>query len=140
EQYVGFVGQIHPKITKKQKLAPVFGFELNLFTVFNHVTDSIQFNPISRFPQISRDAALLVDQATTNSEISATIVETAGEHLVDVTLFDVYTGNNLPESKKSLAYTLTYQDSDGTLLETDVNSDFEHIMSELQSKFNVEIR
>ncbi|MDN6081768.1 MAG: phenylalanine--tRNA ligase subunit beta, partial [Leuconostoc sp.] len=124
----------------KQKLAPVFGFELNLFTVFNHVTDSIQFNPISRFPQISRDAALLVDQATTNSEISATIVETAGEHLVDVTLFDVYTGNNLPESKKSLAYTLTYQDSDGTLLETDVNSDFEHIMSELQSKFNVEIR
>ncbi len=140
EQYVGFVGQIHPKITKKQKLAPVFGFELNLFTVFNHVTDSIQFNPISRFPQISRDAALLVDQATTNSEISATIVETAGEHLVDVTLFDVYTGNNLPESKKSLAYTLTYQDSDGTLLETDINSDFEHIMSELQSKFNVEIR
>ena len=57
-----------------------------------------------------------------------------------MTLFDVYTGNNLPESKKSLAYTLTYQDSDGTLLETDVNSDFEHIMSELQSKFNVEIR
>ena len=140
EQYAGFVGQIHPKVTKKQKLAPVFGFELNLFTVFDHVIDGIHFNPISRFPQISRDAALLVDQAITNSEISATILETAGKHLVDVTLFDVYTGENLPEGKKSLAYTLTYQDSDGTLIETDVNSDFEYIMSELQSKFNVEIR
>ncbi|QEA59410.1 phenylalanine--tRNA ligase subunit beta [Leuconostoc koreense] len=140
EQYVGFVGQIHPKITKKQKLAAVFGFELNLFTVFNHVTDAIQFNPISRFPQISRDAALLVDQIITNSEISETIADTAGEHLVDVTLFDVYTGDNLPEGKKSLAYTLTYQDSDGTLLESDVSSDFERIMSKLQSKFNIEIR
>ncbi|GMA69486.1 phenylalanine--tRNA ligase beta subunit [Leuconostoc litchii] len=140
DEYIGFVGQIHPNITKKQKLAPVFGFELNLFSVFNHIVENVQFNPISRFPQISRDAAILIDKTVPNGEIYTSILETAGEHLVDVTVFDLYMGPNLPEDKKSLAYTLTYQDSDGTLLETDVNTDFEHIMSELQSKFNAEIR
>jgi phenylalanyl-tRNA synthetase beta chain len=139
-QYLGFVGQIHPRLTKAQKLAPVFGFELNLFAVLQNVHSSVSYEPISRFPQMSRDMALLVDSQVTSAEIEHVIREFAGQHLVDVTLFDEYTGDNLPENKKSLAYTLTYQNNNETLVEAEVNADFEHVISKLQSQFNLTIR
>ncbi|MFT8570949.1 MAG: phenylalanine--tRNA ligase subunit beta [Leuconostoc pseudomesenteroides] len=139
-EYLGFVGQIHPRLTKAQKLSPVFGFELNIFAVLKNVHSSVSYRPISRFPQMSRDIALLVDSQVSSAEIEDTIHKTAGHHLVDVTLFDEYTGNNLPENKKSLAYTLTYQDNDETLVEAEVNADFESVISGLQSQFNVTIR
>lgn len=140
EHYLGFVGQIHPKITKFQKLAPIFAFELNLFAIMANITDHTQYSKISRFPQMSRDAALLVDETITHAEIEAVIRQSAGDKLVNITIFDVYEGNKLPEGKKSLAYTLVYQDNDETLVESAVNDDFKRVTEALVSRLNVEIR
>ncbi|WP_278437694.1 phenylalanine--tRNA ligase subunit beta [Leuconostoc lactis] len=138
--YLGFVGQIHPKVTQAHKLAPVFGFELNLFAVMSQVTGDVAYAPISRFPQMRRDAALLVDEHIQHADIVALIRETAGNKLVDVQLFDVYTGDNLPVGKRSLAYTLTYQDNDETLVEAEVNADFERVTNALIAQLHVEVR
>lgn len=138
--YLGFVGQIHPKVTQAHKLAPVFGFELNLFAVMSQVTGDVAYAPISRFPQMRRDAALLVDEHIQHADIVALIRETAGDKLVDVQLFDVYTGDNLPAGKRSLAYTLTYQDNDETLVEAEVNADFERVTNALIAQLHVEVR
>lgn len=138
--YLGFVGQIHPQVTQAHKLAPVFGFELNLFAVMSQVTGDVVYAPISRFPQMRRDAALLVDEQIQHADIVDLIRETAGDKLVDVQLFDVYTGENLPAGKRSLAYTLTYQDNDETLMEAEVNADFERVTHALVTQLHVEVR
>jgi len=72
--------------------------------------------------------------------IETVIRSAAGSKLVDVTLFDVYTGENLPHGKRSLAYSLTYQDNDETLVEAEVNSDFERVTDALVKQLNVEVR
>jgi phenylalanyl-tRNA synthetase beta chain len=100
----------------------------------------VQYNKISRFPQMSRDAALLVDELVQHAVIETVIRSAAGSKLVDVTLFDVYTGENLPHGKRSLAYSLTYQDNDETLVEVEVNSDFERVTDALVKQLNVEVR
>ncbi|CBL92093.1 phenylalanine--tRNA ligase beta subunit [Leuconostoc gasicomitatum] len=138
--YLGFVGQIHPLLTKSQKMAAVFGFELNLFAVMAAAKSDVQYNKISRFPQMSRDAALLVDESVQHAVIETVIRGAAGSKLVDITLFDVYTGDNLPHGKRSLAYSLTYQDNDETLVEAEVNSDFERVTDALVKQLNVEVR
>lgn len=138
--YIGFVGQIHPKLTQSQKMAPVFGFELNLFTIMNEAKSDVQYDKISRFPQVSRDAALLVNENIENAKIESVIRQSAGNKLVDVTLFDVYTGDNLPSGKRSLAYTLTYQDNDDTLVEAEVNADFENVITALVNELDVQVR
>lgn len=138
--HLGFVGQIHPSILKAQKLPRVFGFELNLEHVFSNIDEDILYQKISRFPQVSRDIALLVDDNISNATIESVIWDTAYSKLVDVTLFDLYTGENLSEGKRSLAYTLTYQDDDETLVETDVNTDFEKVKQALVSGLGAEIR
>lgn len=140
EVYLGFVGQLHPLVTKAQKLAPVFGFELNLFTVMSQVQLDVHYHKVSRFPQMSRDAALLVNADIEHATIESLIKRVSGDKLVDIKLFDVYMGDKLPSGKKSLAYTLTYQDDDGTLLEAEVNSDFEKVTTALIDELHVEVR
>ena len=140
EVYLGFVGQIHPLLTKSQKLAAVFGFELNLFAVMSAAKSDVQYHKISRFPQMSRDVALLADESIEHANIESVIRRTASNKLVDVTLFDVYTGENLPHGKRSLAYSLTYQDNEETLVEAEVNLDFERVTNALIAQLNVEVR
>ena len=70
----------------------------------------------------------------------ALIRQTAGDKLVDIQLFDVYTGDKLPAGKRSLAYTLTYQDNDETLVEAEVNADFERVTAALIARFHVAVR
>lgn len=140
EVYLGFVGQIHPLITKAQKLSSVFGFELNLFAVMSNSELDVHYHKVSRFPQMSRDAALLVDADIKHATIESLIAQVSGDKLVNIKLFDVYKGDKLPSGKKSLAYTLTYQDNDGTLLEAEVNADFEKVTTALINELHVEIR
>lgn len=140
EIYLGFVGQIHPLVTNAQKLSAVFGFELDLFAVMSESEIDVDYHKVSRFPQMSRDAALLVASDINHATIKALIEQVSGDKLVNIKLFDVYTGDKLPAGKKSLAYTLTYQDSDGTLLEAEVNKDFANVTTALINELNVEVR
>ena len=68
------------------------------------------------------------------------IHQAAGSKLADVTLFDVYAGDKLPTGKKSLAYQLTYQNNEGTLVEAEVNDDFEVVTKALVAELGADIR
>ncbi|CAH1856100.1 phenylalanine--tRNA ligase subunit beta [Convivina intestini] len=138
--YLGFVGQIHPQITQAKKLNPVFGFELDLEAVLMQREQGITYAPVSRYPQISRDLAFLVDENISNQQIEQAIKVTAGRHLVQLNIFDLYQGASLPAHKKSMAYQLTYQDRDATLVEEDINQDVERIIEQLKDQFQAEIR
>lgn len=82
----------------------------------------------------------MVDDEITNEAILEVINAKGGAYLTDVTLFDVYEGAHLPAHKKSLAYTLTYQDKQGTLVEDKVNQAFDKVVKQLTDKLQVEVR
>ncbi|PWG01007.1 phenylalanine--tRNA ligase subunit beta [Levilactobacillus bambusae] len=137
---VGFVGQVHPRVEKQWKISETYTFEMNLQMLIDMQKSDDQYNPISKYPAITRDIAMLVDANVTNQQVLEVIKKRGGAHLTQVKLFDVYTGSKLPADKKSLAYTLTYQDKTKTLVDEDVTKAFEKVEKFLESELDAEIR
>lgn len=139
-ELVGFIGQVHPQTAKEYKIPTTYVFELNLEALIKTPKIENEYTPISKYPSITRDIALLVDREVENGTIVDAIKQKGGAFLKDVHLFDVYEGTHLPAGKKSLAYTLTYQDTRGTLTEDQVNTAFDKVTAYLQDKVSAEIR
>ena len=121
-------------MAKDLKIPATYVFELNVEALLAADKLPKQYRHISKYPAVTRDIALLIDEDVTNEEIVDLI------YLKDVHLFDVYTGAKLPDGKKSLAYTLTYQADDTTLTEDQVNEAFARVEKHLQNVLNAEIR
>ena len=140
DQLVGFIGQVHPQTAKEYKIPETYVFELNLELLLAAPKIENEYTPISKYPSITRDIALLVDDDVENTTIVEAIKQKGGAYLKEIHLFDVYAGSHLPAGKKSLAYTLTYQDDKGTLTEDQVNTAFDKVTAYLQDKVDAEIR
>ncbi|KRM57146.1 hypothetical protein C5L31_001140 [Secundilactobacillus malefermentans] len=137
---VGFMGQVHPQIAKKFKIKPTYVFEINLQALIDMPKSDQQYDIISKYPAISRDIAILVDEEITHQQIVDLIQKRGGAFLNSVKLFDVYSGSHVPSGKRSLAYSLTFLDKEATLTDDTVNKAFEKVEVSLQKEFNVEIR
>ncbi|WP_289644672.1 phenylalanine--tRNA ligase subunit beta [Maribacter aestuarii] len=96
---------------------------------------SIKYKEIPKFPEVKRDFALLLNEATTFKEVYDIGFRTEKKMLTNITLFDVYQGKSLPESKKSYAVSFTLQDSKGTLTDKQID----RIMAKLQSNYEREL-
>ncbi|RRG18706.1 phenylalanine--tRNA ligase subunit beta [Weissella viridescens] len=140
DQFVGFIGQVHPRVAKFYKVGQVFGFELNLSEILNLPRVKSTYEPISKFPSIKRDLAILVDRAIQSADLVETIKQNGGADLHDVTVFDVYTGDNVADDKKSVAYSLTFVNHDHTLQDDAINAATDRITKALQDQFAAEIR
>lgn len=137
---IGFIGQIHPKLAQNYKIDEVYGFEINLDLVNELPKKEQLYHEISQYPAIKRDIALLLDSEINNSSLYDLINKRGGAFLQNVDLFDVYEGKNIPEGKKSMAYSLTFQANNDTLTDEDVNKTMEKIQNSLENEFDVEIR
>jgi phenylalanyl-tRNA synthetase beta chain len=137
---IGFVGQVHPTTAKEFKIKETYVFELNLTKIMNAEKKLQHYDVISKYPAITRDVAMLISQDVSNEEVLNVINETKQKNLVKVELFDVYEGDNLDEGMKSLAYQLTYQDTNDTLQEDAINAEFSKVIENLEEKLNVTIR
>ena len=136
---VGFMGALHPELTKTLGLdQSVFLFELLLAEV---VTGHMPaFRELSRFPEVRRDLALLVDREQPADAVLASIREGAGEWLTDLKLFDVYQGKGIDPNRKSLAVGLTWQHPSRTLNDDEVNTTTQNILTSLEERFNATLR
>lgn len=137
---IGFLGQIHPLIAKQFKIGATYVFELNLQAIIDMPKQENQYDVISRYPAITRDIAMLVDDDVTNDQVVALIERRGGAFLQSVKLFDVYDGVKVPKGKKSLAYTLTYQDKHETLVDDAVTQAFEKVSKRLEDDLGAQIR
>jgi len=100
--------------------------------ILNEITSkNFILQPIPKFPEVKRDFALLLDEAVTFEGLKAAAFQTEQKLLKDVNLFDVYTGKNLPEGKKSYALSFTLQDESKTLTDKQIDK----IMNKLQQRF-----
>ncbi|MFI8608172.1 phenylalanine--tRNA ligase subunit beta [Pseudomonas sp. NPDC077649] len=136
---VGFMGALHPELAKTLGLdQPVFLFELLLAEVA--VGRMPVFSELSRFPEVRRDLALLVDREQPAEAVLTAIREAAGEWLTDLKLFDVYHGKGIDPLRKSLAVGLTWQHPSRTLNDDEVSTTTQNILTCLEQRFNATLR
>jgi len=114
---VGHAGELHPKVVEALGL-PVraVAFEVDLTALVHAASDEpVVASPVSAFPAAKEDFAFVVDDTVSAEAVRSAIVAGAGELLEDVALFDVFTGEQVGEGKKSLAYSLRLRAADRTL-------------------------
>ena len=133
---VGIIGKVHPKKSKE----PVFVFEINLDKLLSKKVGSMKYKEISKYPEINKDLSMLVDKNITSNEIKMAIKKLGGSLLTNVEIFDVYTGRNIDENKKSLAYSLTFAAKDKTLTDEEINPIMDKIISGLEKQIGAELR
>lgn len=136
----GWIGMLHPRLTDALDLHhDVLLFEINLAALIGH--EQPRYKAISKYPQIRRDLSFLVDADVSVMQIEAVVRATINENwLKSFDVFDVYTGEGVPEGKKSLAVAMTLQDESRTLVDAEINSLISAIINTLENKFSIILR
>lgn len=118
---VGFIGELHPTLAADNDLKRTYVFELNFDALMSVSVGYINYQPIPRFPGMSRDIALEVDQNIPAADLLSTIHAHGGNILKDTLVFDVYQGEHLEKGKKSIAIRSNYLDTEETLTDERVS-------------------
>jgi len=136
---IGWIGALHPRLQKKLGLSQsLYLFEITMKNIEEGAIPA--FEPLSKFPTIRRDIAIVMDEAVTAQEVQNCIQEAAGETLSKFELFDVYRGEGIDIGRKSLALGLTLQDLSRTLTDTDVDKELNKIIDVLKERLGATLR
>jgi len=137
----GVLGEIHPDVSENYGIdTRCFVAELNLDMLMECAKIDKKHKALPKFPAVTRDIAVLVDDRVLVQEIEDTIKKQGGGILESAKLFDVYKGSQIPEGKKSIAYAITYRHADKTLTDTEVNKVHDKILRSLEHKLGAELR
>ncbi|MBE0686448.1 MAG: phenylalanine--tRNA ligase subunit beta [Anaerolineaceae bacterium] len=114
---IGVLGELHPRVKQNYDfLTPaVYVAEIDLEALLPFIPLRFESQPVSVFPPVLEDIAIIVEEAIPADKVEALIRQTGGKLLADVRLFDVYRGDRIGAGKKSLAYSMTYQAQDHTI-------------------------
>lgn len=137
---VGFVGQVHPATAKAYDIKETYVASLDLEVMLELAPAQTVFVEVPKVQAVNRDIAMLVDRDKTHAEIVEVITSSKVKSLSKVELFDIYQGENLPEGKKSMAYSLTFQSRENTMTEEEIAKAMAKITKNLTEKLNAEIR
>lgn len=138
---IATVGEVHPAVLSAYGITkPVYIFELDATTVMKYIAKDLKYKALPKYPATSRDLAMLVDVDVNAADIEKAMTKAAGQNLTQINLFDVYTGKQVEEGKKSLAFSLTFQSNDKTLTDAEIDPAIEKIVAKLQKDFNANLR
>jgi phenylalanyl-tRNA synthetase beta chain len=136
---LGAIGELHPKVADAFEISgPVGLFEINLMVLAPFATGHRMFRPVPRFPNITRDLALVVDTGVTHQQVLDIV--RSFSLITEVVLFDVYSGKQIDAGKKSLAYRLVYQSPTHTLTDAEVNKVQEQVLKRLTAELGATLR
>ncbi|MDD2218001.1 MAG: phenylalanine--tRNA ligase subunit beta [Eubacteriales bacterium] len=140
-KYVGIMGEIHPEVAEEYDLPKrCYSAEL-LFGEIEKLSDTEKlYSQIPKFPAVVRDIALVVDEETAVGEIKEAVIQAGGGILESIELFDIYRGAQIGESKKSLAFSLTYRSHEKTLTDGEVQIEHAQILKALSDRYNAVLR
>lgn len=138
---LGIIGEIHPDVLENYDISTrVYAGELNIDMILQSTNIDKKYRPLPKYPAVERDIAVLVDSDIFVSDIEEVILE-EGMGLIDkIKLFDVYKGKNIPENKKSVAYSIWYRSSERTLTDEEVNIVHNRIIETLSQKLGARLR
>ena len=135
ERVVGTIGELLPDVCENHRIGGrVYAAELDFAALHELRPSDIAYRPLPKFPSIRRDFALLCDDETTCEQLRQAIVRGAGRICEGVELFDVYTGGNLGDNKKSLAFSVTLRAADRTLTDEEADRASNKILKELEKE------
>lgn len=114
--------------------------ELRIRPVFENRKLSNMYSPISKFPILTRDLSIILDREVTYMDVKNVIIQSAGEYLVDIKLFDIYTDEKMGAGKKSMSLTLGFNSGERTLTDAEINKQIELIVKSLEKKTGGKLR
>ena len=133
---IGIVGRVHPSYNKDE----IYVCEISLTKLYEKTVKSLKYKEASKYPEINKDVAFVVNKEITSEEIEKVIKHAGSRLLANIDVFDVYTGENVGEDEKSIAYSLTFSDSNKTLSDEEVMAVFNKIIEEVENKLNAKLR
>jgi phenylalanyl-tRNA synthetase beta chain len=140
-QPLGVFGELHPLVQENYDfVAPVLAADFDLEAVLAAIPGGYPIRPVSEFPPVLEDIAVIVDEALPADRVEALIKQTGGKMLASVRLFDVFHSEQIGAGKKSLAYALTYQSLEGTLTDKDAAGIRNRIIRRLENEFGAKLR
>jgi len=140
-QLLGIPGELHPEVAENYDLTGRnYVAELDVELLLNIAGARAVFKQLPKFPAVSRDLAVVVNEEIFAADILKTIKEQGGVLLVDTEIFDVYKGNQIPEGHKSIAFALTFQAKDRTLTDKEINEVYDKIYKTLTEKYSAILR
>ncbi|MFC3931493.1 phenylalanine--tRNA ligase subunit beta [Streptococcus dentapri] len=137
---IGFIGQVHPETAKTYDIPEAYVAEINLAAVEANLQPTPPVTEITKFPAVSRDVALLVDQEVSHKAILEAIQSANVKRLTAVKLFDVYAGSHIQTGKKSMAYSLTFQNPNDNLTDEEVAKYMKKVIKALTQEVGAEVR
>ena len=133
---IGIIGRVHPSYMKDE----VYVCEISMTKLYNKKTKQLKYKEISKYPGIEKDLAFVVNKETTSEEIVGVIKKSGGRLLTNIDVFDVYVGENVEPGKKSIAYSLKFEDPSRTLTEDEVMQVFNKIINDVTTKLDAKLR
>ena len=131
EKLIGFIGEIHPVVASDKDLNETYVFEINLDEVISESKVKPRYEEVTKYPEITRDIAMLVDLVDEYQNIYDVIESINSKLITKIELFDLYVGPELLVGKKSIALTITYSDKQKTLTDEEVTKVHEKVLKAL---------
>ncbi len=140
-KYLGTIGEVHPQVLSNYGIGKrVYIAEIDLDTVYSLANDTIIFKSLPKYPAITRDIALVVEDKIEVASIEEVIMDNAGGLVEACRLFDVYKGDQIGQGYKSVAYSIVYRSLEKTLTDDDVVAVHDKILAQLKARLGAELR
>ena len=137
---VGLVGEIHPQVLANFDLKQTaFFFEIQLDKLADLIPQTIEAQPLPRYPAVSRDITLIVAETVEAQRLPDAVAGMKDPWIERTTLFDVFKGGRIPEGKKSVSFRIVYRSAARTLSDDEVNNRHQAISASLVEKFKADL-
>ena len=141
DRLLGVLGQIHPHVAGNYGVdAELYAAELRFDALYESKGAQPVYQPLPKFPAVTRDIAVVCDKAVTVGELEDAILKGAKGLLKDVALFDIYTGVGIAPGKKSVAFNLTLRADDRSLTAEEADADVKSILTALEQECGAVLR
>ncbi len=139
--HIGYVGQIHPLVAENYDIdCPVYCAEMDMDALMALQLPEPTYTPLPKFPTVTRDLAIVCNEEITVAQAEAVMEKAAGKLLRDIALFDIYRGANIPEGKKSMAFSLSLRADDRTLTDSDSEQVVARVLDAMQKELGAVLR
>ncbi len=140
ETVVGYLGELHPDVADHYDIGTkAYVAVLDLPSILPYATFDRKFEGIAKYPAVTRDISMVVPKTILVGEIEKIILQRGGKFLEELTLFDIYEGEQIKHGFKSVAYSISFRAKDKTLEDTDVNAAMKKIVNGLEG-LGIELR
>lgn len=141
EEEIGVFGTVHPLVSKRYgSKVELLAAELSIEGMYAHATAEKVYHPLPKYPASTRDIAVLCDESVPVAHMQRAIAKAVGNILEAVSLFDVYQGDQVPEGKKSVAYSIKLRRADRTLTDEECDKAMQSAIDALEKQFDAHLR